>query len=288
MAVSEGGARMMFLACLVVLLLSLLLLVFESIRAERRHKKVALYIGGNSVRSPSRINRFFVRFGKEHRHELEQKMIEAGYYNTEWAKFYFPAKLLVIALVSAGTLLSDMTTSHKLMVVVSAIIAVIVVPDTLLQVRRKMLINKVSSQLPYLLDMMSVCVQTGMTIEAALVYLGKELAEFDADLCYQIKRTSDASRIHGLEKALNDLSERLPTPPVRSFVLTVIQNLQYGTPIAQVLSDLAEDMRKVQIITVEEKVGKLSAKMSVPLILFIMFPIVILILAPGIMQMSIN
>ena len=51
---------------------------------------------------------------------------------------------------------------------------------------------------------------------------------------------------------------------------------------------LREDMRKVQILTVEEKVGKLSAKMSVPLILFIMFPIVILILAPSIMQMTLN
>ncbi|MEZ8242487.1 biotin synthase [Vibrio splendidus] len=279
---------MMLLASLTVLFFSLLFLIIDSIRKEQRHKKVALYIGDNSVRAPSRVNRFFVRFGKEHRHELEQKMIEAGYYNTDWAKFYFPAKLLVLALVSGLVLLGDMTSTNKLIVVIFSLIGVIVVPDTMLQMRRKMLISRTSAQLPYLLDMMSVCVQTGMTIEAALVYLGKELAEFDSDLCYQIKRTSDSAKIHGLEKALNDLSERIPTPPVRSFVLTIIQNLQYGTSVAQVLSDLAEDMRKVQILTVEEKVGKLSAKMSVPLILFIMFPIVILILAPSIMQMTLN
>ncbi|WP_122082894.1 type II secretion system F family protein [Vibrio coralliirubri] len=279
---------MMLLASLIVLFFSLLFLIIDSIRKEQRHKKVALYIGDNSAHAPSRVNRFFVRFGKEHRHELEQKMIEAGYYNTEWAKFYFPAKLLVLALVSGLVLLGDMTSTNKLVVVIFALIGVIVVPDTLLQMRRKMLISRTSAQLPYLLDMMSVCVQTGMTIEAALVYLGKELAEFDSDLCYQIKRTSDSAKIHGLEKALNDLSERIPTPPVRSFVLTIIQNLQYGTSVASVLSDLAEDMRKVQILTVEEKVGKLSAKMSVPLILFIMFPIVILILAPSIMQMTLN
>ncbi|MEZ8064447.1 MULTISPECIES: type II secretion system F family protein [Vibrio] len=279
---------MMLLASLIILFFSLLFLIVDSIRRDQRHKKVALYIGDNSVRPPSRVNRFFVRFGKEHRHELEQKMIEAGYYNTEWAKFYFPAKLLVLALVSGLVLLGDMSSTNKMIVVIFSLIAVIVVPDTLLQMRRKMLISRTSAQLPYLLDMMSVCVQTGMTIEAALVYLGKELAEFDSDLCYQIKRTSDSAKIHGLEKALNDLSERIPTPPVRSFVLTIIQNLQYGTSVAHVLSDLAEDMRKVQILTVEEKVGKLSAKMSVPLILFIMFPIVILILAPSIMQMTLN
>ncbi|MFH4745908.1 type II secretion system F family protein [Vibrio harveyi] len=279
---------MILLIALIVLFVSLLFLIFDSLRTEQRRKKVALYIGGDAVRAPSRVNRFFVRFGKEHRHELEQKLIEAGYYNTEWAKFYFPAKLAVLVVVTGLVLLSDMTANNQLIIIIFTLIAVIVLPDTLLQMRRKMLIFKTSSQLPYLLDMMSVCVQTGMTIEAALVYLGKELAEFDSDLCYQIKRTSDSAKIHGLEKALNDLSDRIPTPPIRSFVLTIIQNLQYGTSVAQVLSDLAEDMRKVQILTVEEKVGKLSAKMSVPLILFIMFPIVILILAPGIMQMTLN
>ncbi len=279
---------MMLLIALIVLFVSLLFLIFDSLRTEQRRKKVALYIGGDAVRAPSRVNRFFVRFGKEHRHELEQKLIEISYYNTEWAKFYFPAKLAVLVVVTGLVLLSDMTANNQLIIIIFTLIAVIVLPDTLLQMRRKMLIFKTSSQLPYLLDMMSVCVQTGMTIEAALVYLGKELAEFDSDLCYQIKRTSDSAKIHGLEKALNDLSDRIPTPPIRSFVLTIIQNLQYGTSVAQVLSDLAEDMRKVQILTVEEKVGKLSAKMSVPLILFIMFPIVILILAPGIMQMTLN
>ncbi|AYV19993.1 type II secretion system F family protein [Vibrio mediterranei] len=279
---------MMLLTALIVLFVSLLFLIFESLRAEQRRKKVEDYIGGQTLNSSSRVNRFFVRFGKEHRHELEQKFIEAGYYNTEWARFYFPAKLAVLAVLSVLVLMTDMTASNKLLTVLVSLVAVIVVPDMLLQLRRKVLIGKTSAQLPYLLDMMSVCVQTGMTIEAALIYLGKELAEFDSDLCYQVKRTSDSAKIHGLEKALNDLSDRIPTPAVRSFVLTIIQNLQYGTSVAQVLSDLAEDMRKVQILAVEEKVGKLSAKMSIPLILFIMFPIVILILAPGIMQMSIN
>ncbi|MEZ9546463.1 biotin synthase [Vibrio sp. 10N.286.55.E10] len=279
---------MMILAALIVLFLSLLFLIIESLQAEQRRQKLANYLATDAIKPPSRLNRFFIRFGKEHHDELEQKLIEAGYYNTKWAKFYFPAKVLVLVLVSILILMGDMTSSNQLLVAITSLITVIVLPDTLLQVRRKILIRKTSSQLPYLLDMMSVCVQTGMTIEAGLAYLALELAEFDSDLCYQIKRTSDSGKIHGIEKALNDLSERIPTPAVRSFVLTIIQNLQYGTSVAQILSDLAEDMRKEQMLTVEEKVGKLSAKMSVPLILFIMFPIVILILAPSIMQMTLS
>lgn len=279
---------MMILAALIVLFLSLLFLIIESVQAEQRRQKLANYLATDAIKPPSRLNRFFIRFGKEHHDELEQKLIEAGYYNTKWAKFYFPAKVLVLGGGSILILMGDMTSSNQLLVAITSLITVIVLPDTLLQVRRKILIRKTSSQLPYLLDMMSVCVQTGMTIEAGLAYLALELAEFDSDLCYQIKRTSDSGKIHGIEKALNDLSERIPTPAVRSFVLTIIQNLQYGTSVAQILSDLAEDMRKEQMLTVEEKVGKLSAKMSVPLILFIMFPIVILILAPSIMQMTLS
>ncbi len=67
---------MMLLIALIVLFVSLLFLIFDSLRTEQRRKKVALYIGGDAVRAPSRVNRFFVRFGKEHRHELEQKLIE--------------------------------------------------------------------------------------------------------------------------------------------------------------------------------------------------------------------
>nr|WP_231892612.1 type II secretion system F family protein [Vibrio sp. UCD-FRSSP16_10] len=151
--------------------------------------------------------------------------------------------------------------------------------------RKKRLIEKNSRQLPYMIDMMAVCIQTGMTLEGAFRYLGDELKGFDKDLCYQIRKTSDAAEVKGMEVALKDLSKRIPTPQVRSFALTLTQNIQYGTSIAPVLSDLAEDFRNEQILLMEEKVGKLSAQMSGPLILFIMFPILVLILAPGITRM---
>jgi tight adherence protein C len=70
--------------------------------------------------------------------------------------------------------------------------------------------------------------------------------------------------------------------------MTLKQSLQYGSSIYGVLTTLAGDIRDVQMLTLEEKIGKLAAKMSVPLILFIMIPIVILIAAPGILRMMSN
>ena len=132
---------------------------------------------------------------------------------------------------------------------------------------------------------MAVCIQTGMTIESSIAYLADELKGFDKDLARMMWQVDSRSRVVGMESALEELLEEYPSNEMRSFVYTLTQSLQYGSSIYEVLTNLSANVREVQMLELEEKVGKLSAKMSVPLILFIMFPIVILITAPGIMRM---
>lgn len=277
---------MIILMSLLVITLTITFLVFEIVKVNGRQKKIKSFISKSQTLSPVKSNRIIIGFAKEQRKELEQKLLDAGYYNKNLAKYYLPTKFAVAVCISLAILFLNIAVLYKVVAVVVVMITVIILPDIILDIKKKLMVRKISRNLPYVLDIMSVCVQTGMTIEASFEYLHKELAAFDSDLSYQIKKTSDAGKIHGIEKALNDLNNRLPAPEVQSFVLTIIQNLQYGTSVANILSDLAEDMRRIQLLKVEEKVGKLSAKMSVPLILLIMFPIVILILAPGVMQLD--
>ncbi|WP_181950437.1 type II secretion system F family protein [Shewanella woodyi] len=255
---------------------------------KQRQWHIQRYLETSQESGLEKLSKLVVRVGQEKREELEQQFIEAGFYDTRFARFYVPAKIGLALVIILLIVISDMTLSNKVMIGAVAMVVTLILPDSILAMRKKMLVKKTSRQLPYMLDMMSVCVQTGMTVEAALAYLAEELKAFDKDLCFHIKKTADTSRITGLEKALLELSERIPTPEVRSFSLTLIQNIQYGTSIANVLADLAEDMRQMQVLAMEESIGKLAAKMSVPLILFIMFPIVVLILAPGFMQLSIG
>lgn len=278
---------MNILAIFILVTVSSLVLLIGVLQAERRKKAIErCFLRGEKKAKFVRINTFIIKFGKENRAELEQKLRDAGLHNKEFAKYYFPLKFILVACAVVVTFIYPMGIMQKLMFVLASLFTFIILPDLYLAVRTKLIVRRISKNLPYLLDMMSVCVQTGMTIEASFAYLSKELEGFDKNLCYQIRRTSDVGKIHGIEYALNDMSERLPTPEISSFVLTIIQNIHYGSSVANILSDLAEDMRKMQILNVEEKMGKLSAQMSVPLILLIMVPIVILILAPGIMQMN--
>ncbi|WP_305406407.1 type II secretion system F family protein [Photobacterium leiognathi] len=277
---------------LIILLLGLSLAIAwgisEWFRRKERQIKVNRYLNYQQRKRHTKLDTVIAYLTPKNQAELEQQFIDAGFYNRNWPKYFHPLKLVVVLLVGMGLFISPIILKNKVLIGSIALIILLVLPDTLLSIRKKAITYRVSHQLPYMLDMMAVCIQTGMTMESALAYLSVELRSFDKYLCFYIKKASDTAKIKGLEKALNDLCVQVPTPEIRSFALTLIQNLQYGTSIATVLSDLSEDMRKSQVLSIEEKIGKLAAQMSVPLILFIMFPIVILILAPGMMQMTLD
>lgn len=220
--------------------------------------------------------------------EMKRKFIASGFYNTRFAIYYMPMKyLLVIVGVSVLVWLSGLNSwslPDTVLFCTLWVAASLILPDLYLKTRSRNLVIRVSNKLPYMIDLLAVCVQTGMTIEASMEYLSQEMRDFDPDLGYQLNKTKDRTKVVGLDTALDEMFERVPSSEMRSFVITLKQSIQYGSSIYEVLTNLSSEIREVQMLTIEEKIGKLAAKMSVPLILFIMFPIVILVAAPGILR----
>ncbi|MGF1798873.1 type II secretion system F family protein, partial [Photobacterium swingsii] len=165
------------------------------------------------------------------------------------------------------------------------VIFILIGPDAYISMRGKKITKKISGRLPFLLDLMNVCVHTGMTIESSLDYLSKEISTVDENLGYVVFKTVERSKVVGIEKAIDEFHQLVPTSEAQSFAMTLKQSLQYGSSVGPVLSSLASDIREINIMELEEKIGKLGAKMSIPLIVFIMIPIVVLIAAPGVLRM---
>ncbi|ODP97621.1 MULTISPECIES: type II secretion system F family protein [Salinivibrio] len=224
--------------------------------------------------------------------DMEQKFLAAGIYDTRLSKLFMPAKYMLLIVGASAIYLigqwQQWPSKWLFIVEILWLVVTIIGPDAYLGIRKKALVKSISNKLPYMLDLMAVCVQTGMTIEASITYLSREMAAFDRDLSFLLTRVNERSRIVGLEQALEELYMRVPSNEMRSFVMTLNQSLQYGTSIYGVLTTLSSDIREVQLLRIEEKIGQLAAKMSIPLIVFIMVPIVILIAAPGIMRMLAN
>lgn len=220
--------------------------------------------------------------------DIEEKLFSAGYYSFKYAHLYMPLKylLLIIGCLLIGGLYYDSSSNLTLIALLAIwVVAVLILPDAILTSRVNAYRLHINRQLPYMIDLLAVCVQTGMTIESSLVYLAREINEFNPKFGILLRRLNDRAQVVSIEQALDELYEHIPTSEMRSFVMTLKQSLQYGSSIYDNLTQLSADIRQVTMLTIEEKIGKLAAKMSVPLILFIMFPIVILITAPGIMRM---
>ncbi|MEF3020270.1 type II secretion system F family protein [Vibrio mimicus] len=221
--------------------------------------------------------------------ETKKKLVKAGIYNQFIARSYYLFKIIPFGLCAFFSILAFLSgkTDETMLVVFLAIGAIVFLlgPDMYIAARGKKITKKISSRLPFLLDLMNVCVHTGMTIEACLEYLAFELRTVDHHLAYVVKKTVERSKLVGLEKALNEFYDLVPTAEAQSFVMTMTQSLKYGSSIGPVLATLASDIREMNMMDLEEKIGKMGAKMSIPLIAFIMVPIIILIAAPGIMRM---
>ncbi|MGY5830790.1 type II secretion system F family protein [Vibrio vulnificus] len=227
-----------------------------------------------------------VSFNKE---ETKKKLVAAGIYSDFIAETYYLFKIVPLFLTIGGGLLAvsqELIDFNEMMLIGAfALIIFVVGPDLYLSSRANGITRHISSRLPFLLDLMNVCVHTGMTIEATLEYLAKELQTVDKYLAFTVNVTVQRSKVIGIEKALEEFYEMVPSSEAQSFVMTLVQSLKFGSSVGQVLGTLATDIRQINMMELEEKIGKLGAKMSIPMIVFIMVPIIVLIIAPGIMRM---
>ncbi|EJT0552076.1 type II secretion system F family protein [Vibrio vulnificus] len=277
---------------LVALIVSVVVAIFvlkmwDETRAEISVRKI---IG--STKEQQKRDDLFLSFFKRfsfNKDETKKKLVAAGIYSDFIAQTYYLFKIVPLFLTIGGGLLavSQEVIDFNEMILIGAFALIIFVagPDLYLSSRTNTITRHVSSRLPFLLDLMNVCVHTGMTIEATLEYLAKELQTVDKYLAFTVNVTVQRSKVIGIEKALEEFYEMVPSSEAQSFVMTLVQSLQFGSSVGQVLGTLATDIRQINMMELEEKIGKLGAKMSIPMIVFIMVPIIILIIAPGIMRM---
>ena len=145
-------------------------------------------------------------------------------------------------------------------------------------------LKKMMEDFPGFIDLVAVNLQVGLSIEASIKYVANDFSLLNRDLALVMLRMIRKADVTGLETGLQDLAQSLPTPEVKMFCTVLQQSLNFGSSIYSHLIQLSADLREMQLLVIEEKLGTLSAKMSIPLIIFIMVPIIILIVAPGVMR----
>jgi tight adherence protein C len=135
---------------------------------------------------------------------------------------------------------------------------------------------------PDALDLIVICVESGMSIEAAFNKVTDQLGETSPEMAEEMGLTSaELAFLSDRRQAFENLSERTGMPSFKSLATTLLQSERYGTPIANGLRVLAQENRDTRMSLAEKKAASLPAQLTVPMIIFFLPVLFIVIAAPA-------
>jgi tight adherence protein C len=173
--------------------------------------------------------------------------------------------------------------------VASALVGSYKAPDLWLKNKINKRSNAVRKGLPDALDLLVICAEAGLTVDAAFNRVARELGKAYPELGDEFALTSiELGFLTDRRSAFENLANRIDLEAVRGVVTTMIQTEKYGTPLASALRVLAAEFRNERMMRAEEKAARLPAIMTVPLILFILPVLFIVILGPASCSISDN
>ena len=141
--------------------------------------------------------------------------------------------------------------------------------------------------LPDALDLLVICAEAGLTVDAAFNRVAKELGRGYPELGDEFALTAiELGFLTERRAAFENLAYRVNLDSIRGVVTTMIQTEKYGTPLGSALRVLSAEFRNDRMMRAEEKAARLPAIMTVPLILFILPTLFIVILGPAACSIS--
>ena len=169
----------------------------------------------------------------------------------------------------------------------AAVVLAYKAPDLYIDNIRTKRTHAIRKGLPDALDLLVICAEAGLTVDAAFARVARELGRAYPELGDEFTLTSiELSFLSDRRSAFENLAYRVDLDAVRGVVTTMIQTEKYGTPLASALRVLSAEFRNERMMRAEEKAARLPAIMTVPLILFILPVLFVVILGPAACSIS--
>ncbi len=160
-----------------------------------------------------------------------------------------------------------------------------IAPSAFIRNRARARRTDLEIEFPDALDLMVVCVEAGLSLDAAFVRVGEEIGESRPRIAREFARVSDELRAgRSRADALRSMAERADTSGIRSFVTLVIQTESLGASIAQTLRTYSAEMRETRFLRAEERAMRIPVLMTVPLVVCILPVIVGALMLPAVID----
>jgi tight adherence protein C len=222
------------------------------------------------------------------RQKLRQSLLLAGYSSPNAAIWYVIGRFaLAIALPALFLLFQSLSTKPAtggaLIYWPLVLCGVgLFAPSRILAHLAKSRQTQLEFEFPDALDLMVVCVEAGLSLDAAFIRVGREIGESHPRIAEEFERVSEQLRAgRARPDALRAMANRTGVTAIRSFVALLIQTEMLGSGIAQTLRVFSAEMRETRFLKAEEKAMRIPVVMTVPLVACILPVIVTAALLPA-------
>ncbi|MFD1951300.1 type II secretion system F family protein [Sphingomonas arantia] len=229
--------------------------------------------------------------------DAQRKLVQAGLRSKDAAIAVIFGRLVLPIVIGGGAALyiygmdgfPEWSSFKKFAVFAVALIMSYKAPDLFVQNKISKRSKEIQKGLPDALDLLVICAEAGLTVDAAFNRVARELGKAYPELGDEFALTAiELSFLTDRRSAFENLAQRVALDAVRGVVTTMIQTEKYGTPLASALRVLSAEFRNERMMRAEEKAARLPAIMTVPLILFILPVLFIVILGPAACSISDN
>jgi tight adherence protein C len=228
---------------------------------------------------------------------IQDKLAQAGWRSKDAIVKYQFARLiapfvfgiLAVILIYGDFILVGKSPGVKGLVAMGIVGFSYMLPDIWVKNAITKRVDAIRKSLPDALDLLVICAEAGLTVEAGFNRVAKELGRAFPEMADEMALTAiELGFLQDRRAAFDNLSKRVELQAVRAVVTTLVQTEKYGTPLASSLRVLSAEFRNERMMKAEEKAARLPAIMTVPLIVFIMPFLFVVLMGPAACQISDN
>ncbi|MBV6633385.1 MAG: type II secretion system F family protein [Alphaproteobacteria bacterium] len=218
-----------------------------------------------------------------------EKLAAAGYRSPRAALIYMTARLAAPAIMAVLAFIYttgfDISNTERMGIIVATAVFGFFLPLLFVINAAQKRKDEVANNFPDALDLMLVCVEGGLSVEAAIDRVAHEIEEQSTVLGEELGLLSAELALLGDRSgAFKNFATRISEPSARTFANTLIQAEKYGTSLGRALRTLAGDLRDQRMSKAERIAAALPAKLTVPMILFFLPGLFVTILGPAIIK----
>ncbi|HEY5338430.1 MAG TPA: type II secretion system F family protein [Rhizomicrobium sp.] len=224
--------------------------------------------------------------------DTKDKLLQAGFRGQAPAiaflffRFVMPFVVLLVTLFYLFVVTHfHWSTTMKLCASVAMAMVGYYLPDLYVSNKIQNRQQSIMRAFPDALDLMLICVESGMSIESAFTRVAAEIGQTSVELAEELGlTTAELSYLSERRQAFENLAKRCGHNGVKAVAAALNQAEKYGTPMGQALRVTAQENREMRMLEAEKKAAALPAKLTVPMILFFLPCLFVVILGPAIMK----